>query len=121
MRFPSDSTISPSNSIFSSFSAITTPWSTSNTDDLGRPPSSGGQPPGLGDRGDVRRLGALRALPLFERDARALSERLVTVAGDLRVMDEEILRPLVGVMNPYPFASLNHFTVPLAIKHLLTY
>src|SRR5579885_1079362 len=30
------------------------------------------------------------------------------------------LPPSAGVMNPYPFASLNHFTVPVAIqKHLL--
>src|SRR3954462_8454222 len=26
------------------------------------------------------------------------------------------LPPSSGVMNPYPFASLNHFTVPVAIK-----
>src|SRR5919204_5234482 len=30
------------------------------------------------------------------------------------------LPPSAGVMKPYPFASLNHFTVPVAIqKHLL--
>src|SRR5581483_6795054 len=26
------------------------------------------------------------------------------------------LPPSAGVMNPYPFASLNHFTVPVAIQ-----
>src|SRR4051794_14456303 len=28
--------------------------------------------------------------------------------------------PSSGVMNPKPFSSLNHFTTPVAIQHLLT-
>ena len=69
--------------------------------------------------GDVGRLGALRAFALLELDARAFGERLEALAGDIAVMDEEILPPSSGVMKPYPLLSLNHLTVPVAIeKHL---
>src|SRR5207245_4205392 len=50
----------------------------------------------LGDRSDVGRFRTLRALALLELHARALGERLEAVAGDAAVMDEEILRSLVG-------------------------
>src|SRR4051794_15520805 len=49
----------------------------------------------LRDGRDVGRLGALRALALLVRDARALGERLVAVTGDAAVVHEEILRALV--------------------------
>src|SRR5687767_5561130 len=54
---------------------------------------------GLADRGvdgrDVDRLGALRALALFELDARTLGEALEAFTGDIAVVHEEILRALV--------------------------
>jgi len=33
------------------------------------------------------------------------------------MVDDTSLPPASGVMNPKPFASLNHFTVPLGILH----
>src|SRR6185312_16472350 len=49
----------------------------------------------LRDGHDVRRLGALLALAAFELDLGTLGERLEAVAGDRRVMDEQILRSVV--------------------------
>src|SRR5262249_28820974 len=49
----------------------------------------------LGDGGDVRRLGALRALALVERDPCAFGERLEALAGDVAVVHEQVLRPLI--------------------------
>src|SRR5581483_4182095 len=70
--------------------------------ELGGARRSARAPDSLRRDDDVRRLGTLRAFPLFERDARALGERLVAVAGDVRVMDEEILRSLIRGDEPVP-------------------
>src|SRR6186997_1918996 len=49
----------------------------------------------LGDQGDVGRLGTLFALALLELHASALAQRLEAVAGDVAVVDEEILRAFI--------------------------
>src|SRR3954454_12118994 len=95
MRFRSASMISPSNSIFSSFSAMSLLFRRVDAA-RGRLRDHGpGVMPLRRDGRDVGRLGALRALALLVLDARALGERLVAVAGDAAVVHEEILRALV--------------------------
>src|SRR5438876_7146132 len=87
MPFRNASTTSPSNSILSSFSAIPSPR-------ISAPPPGGGGTrfvSSLRDRRDVRRLGALRALAGFELHLGALGQRLEAAAGDLRMMDEQVL------------------------------
>src|SRR5437899_2318591 len=85
--------ISPSISIFSSFAisspfaggtGMSSPWSSK------RPRAEA-----LDDRGDLDRLRALRALALLELHAHTLGERLIAVAGDAAVVNEEILRPVL--------------------------
>ena len=71
----------------------------------------------LGDWGDVRRLGPLRALFLLERHACAVVERLEAAAGDVRVVDEEILRTLVRDDEAVPLRIVEPLTVPLAMKN----
>src|SRR5207249_1418768 len=86
----------PSSSIFSSFSAITTSLVLVEHELGGRPPRErGARSRLLPGQDDVRRLGAFRALTLLIRDARTLGKRLEAATGDVRVMHEEILRPLV--------------------------
>src|SRR5713101_4697782 len=87
MPFRNASTTSPSSSILSSFSAILSPR-------ICAPPPGGGGTrfvSSLRDRRDIRRLGALRALTGFELHLGALGQRLEAAAGDLRVMDEQVL------------------------------
>src|SRR5688572_22954440 len=50
----------------------------------------------LSDGDDVRRLGALLPLARLELDLRTLREGLEALTGDGAVMDEDVLRPLVG-------------------------
>src|SRR4051794_18982812 len=57
----------------------------------------------LGDRADLDRLGALRALALLELHACTLGERLVAIAGDAAVVNEEILRPAFRGDKAIPF------------------
>jgi len=88
--------ISPSISIFSSFSAMTPPFG--SYEERGprssrRPRAS---PEALGDQGDVRRLGAFRTFALLELNTRTLGKGLEALSSDVAVMDEEILRSLVG-------------------------
>ena len=78
----------------------------------------------LGDRGDVGRLGALRALALLVRDACALGEGLVTLTGDARMMHEQILRPLVRGDEPVPLrivepldGSVGHEKTPPLLRN----
>src|SRR5262249_33805098 len=47
-------------------------------------------------------LRALRSFALLERHPRALDERLVAVAGDVRVMHEQVLRALIRGDEPIP-------------------
>src|SRR5690242_2629350 len=61
---------------------------------IGRPPSSCGAY--CSDRGDLRSRGALGALRSDVGDLRALGEGLEPRAGDLAVVDEQVLRPIVG-------------------------
>src|SRR3954471_10008869 len=56
--------------------------------------------PSLRDRRHVGRLRALRPLARLVLDLRALSERLEARAGDLRMMDEQILAALFGGDEP---------------------
>ena len=50
-----------------------------------------------------------------EADPRAFGQRLEAVALDRRVVDEQVLPVVIGVMKPKPLSSLNHLTVPVAI------
>ena len=117
MRLRRASTISPSISIFASFSAKEASYLITRRKTRGRsrPRVAVGR---SGDRGDVRRLGALRALARLVLHARSFGERLEALAENVAVMDERgPSSPPSGVMNPYPFASLNHFTVPCAMEN----
>ena len=64
----------------------------------------------------VHRIRALRPVLGVVADLGAFGERLEAAARDAGVMDEQIgVLPSSGVMKPYPFSSLNHLTVPVAI------
>src|SRR4051794_6165052 len=78
----------------------------------------------LGDRGDVRRLRALRPLARLVLHARALGERLEAGAGDIRVVHEEVLRSLVGSDEAVPLrivepldGSVSHKKTPPCDTH----
>src|SRR5438093_10264114 len=78
----------------------------------------------LGDRNDVRRLRALGTLALLELHPSTLSEGLEAVAGDVAVMDEEILRALVGGDEAVPLRiiepfddSVSHKKTPPSLLH----
>jgi hypothetical protein len=91
---------------------------------LGRArPRVGGRARGSASAGedDVGRLRAFLTLLGYELDLRALGEGLEALARDAAEWTKRSLPPSSGVMNPYPLASSNHFTVPVAIclKHLL--
>ena len=58
------------------------------------------------DGRDGGRLGALLALAGLELDPGALVEGLVPLAGDLRMMDEQILPTLVGRDEPVSLRSV---------------
>ena len=55
--------------------------------------------------------GPYLALDDFELDLIALLQALVTLRGNRPVVDEHV-RSIVAARNPYPFALLNHLTVP---------
>src|SRR3712207_9506005 len=59
----------------------------------------------LRDRGDVCRLRTLRALAGLELDASALGQALEALTGDVAVVNEEILRALVGRAEAVPLRS----------------
>ena len=63
---------------------------------------------------NVRGLQPLGTLRDVELDLLPLAQRAEASAMNRRVMDEHI-RSVSRAMNPYPFASLNHFTLPVAI------
>src|ERR671923_1246040 len=58
----------------------------------------------LRDRSHVGRLGTLRAFALLERDARALDEGLKTVACDIAVVHEQVLRTFIRTDEAVPLA-----------------
>src|SRR5919109_3589128 len=58
----------------------------------------------LRDRSHVGRLGTLRAFALLERDARALDEGLKTVACDIAVVHEQVLRAFIRTDEAVPLA-----------------
>src|SRR5690349_20183684 len=58
--------------------------------------ADGAHPRSLADGRDVLRLGALGTLGRLVLDLRALGQRLVAVAGDGRVVHEEILAAVLG-------------------------
>src|SRR5438874_6232246 len=59
-----------------------------------------------GDERDALGLGALRALGRLELDPCALGERLVTLAYDRAVMDEEVLAAFVRGDEPVPLVGV---------------
>src|SRR5215210_4228187 len=87
MRPRRASVTSPSSSIFSSFSFIPL-RSVEGWAAIRRPRPSFLD---LRDRGHVGRLGTLRALAGLERHPGALDERLEALAGDVAVVDEQVL------------------------------
>src|SRR5438105_13796850 len=98
MPFRKASTTSPSSSIFSSFPA------TFHLLLAEHPPHArrGGclKQSVLGRDGlDVGGLGALRPFAGLELDLRTLRQRLEAVAGDLRVVDEQILSAVLGLAD----------------------
>src|SRR5262249_14499345 len=90
-------------------------WKTPRRRGRGRGPCGSAEdvPPGARtdralarDRSDGRRLRALLALAWLELDPGALVEALVALAGDLRVMDEQILSALVRRDEPVALRSV---------------
>src|SRR5262245_24019835 len=109
MPLRSASTTSPSNSIFSSLSAICRPPSkVMPCARIGRTAVSHHERL-RGDRGHVGRLGALLTLAGLVLDPGSLVEGLVALAGDLREVDEQVLAALVGRDEPVPLRSVEPF------------
>src|SRR2546423_1397600 len=74
------------------------------------PPERGAQSERLARDGrDAGRLGTLLSLAGLEFDPGPLVEGLVTLAGDLRVMDEQILPTLVGRDESVALRSVEPF------------
>lgn len=71
--------------------------------------------------GHSHRLGAFGPLGDFELDALILLEAAEAAFLDLRMVDEYILSPPSGAMNPKPLSLLNHFTVPCVIRISLSF
>ena len=67
------------------------------------------------DQLDVDGSGTLLPGLSLVGDLRALRERAIAPAHDRRVMHNRSFDSSSGVINPKPFSSLNHFTVPVAI------
>src|ERR671919_2726059 len=92
IRLRRASVTSPSISIFSSFAFIFLRC-------VGEAAAAGAATASkspLGDGDDVRRLGALLTLALFELDLRTLGQALEAVTGNARVVHEEILATALG-------------------------
>ena len=64
-------------------------------------------------------LQALRPFFYFKRYSRALVERTVSARGNGGEMDESIF-PTLALDKPKSLAVLNHFTVPVLSKRLLS-
>src|SRR5205823_7046021 len=63
----------------------------------------------LSDGDDVRGLRALRALAGLVFDLRALRERLEAVAAVLRLVDEQILAAVLGLVGAVALPSVDPF------------
>src|SRR6476646_3234051 len=59
-----------------------------------------------GHERDARRLGTLRALSGLELHLRVLGERLVALADDCAVVDEQVLAAVVGDNEPIPLVGV---------------